>query len=176
MVGAGERRGAVSAAGLYAAPVAATTPATYHVVATSIADTSKTATAVVTVPAVVVGISPASATVLAATALQFAATVTNAGNGAVNWSVQENGGGTASAKSGLYTAPGTGGTYTVVATSVADPSKSASATVSVPNLAATLSFVRQPPASVLVRLGFRPSRSAFERSGPASRRAARGFG
>src|SRR5262249_18643120 len=48
----------------------------------------------------------------------------------VTWSVQEAGGGTVDS-SGRYTAPATLGTYHVVATSVADPSKNAAATVSV---------------------------------------------
>ncbi len=60
----------------------------------------------------------------------FVATVTGPANTAVTWSVTEAGGGTVSA-AGVYTAPGSRGTYHVVATSVADPARSATATVTV---------------------------------------------
>src|SRR5262249_60555281 len=49
---------------------------------------------------------------------------------AVTWSVEEALGGTVGT-SGYYTAPATAGTYHVIATSVADPSKQAAATVQV---------------------------------------------
>ncbi|MHB8879232.1 MAG: hypothetical protein ACYC8T_36500, partial [Myxococcaceae bacterium] len=74
-------------------------------------------------------ISPSTATVMIGGLQTFAATVTGSPNTAVNWSVQEAGGGTVSG--GTYTAPGTAGTYHVVATSVADPTQSAIATVTV---------------------------------------------
>ncbi|MBI3486753.1 MAG: hypothetical protein HY014_01115, partial [Acidobacteria bacterium] len=115
--------GAVSASGLYAAPA---TAGTYHVVASSVADTSKSATATVTVnaapAAVSVAISPATASVLVNGTQAFTATVTGSSNTAVTWKVSETGGGAVSA-SGLYTAPATAGTYHVVATSAADPSR-----------------------------------------------------
>jgi len=50
----------------------------------------------------------------------------------VTWSVQESGGGTVDG-TGSYTAPGTAGAYHVVATSVADTSRSGSALVTVGN-------------------------------------------
>jgi hypothetical protein len=66
---------------------------------------------------------------------QFAATVSGSTNTAVNWAVNDVGGGNTSvgtiSGSGLYTAPASSGTYTVTATSVADAQKSASATVTV---------------------------------------------
>jgi len=119
--------GTVSTAGLYTAPA---TGGTFHVRATSVADPTKSASATVTVTAVSVAVSPTSASVIAGNTRQFTATVTGTSNTAVTWSVQESGGGTVSA-SGLYTAPATAGTYRVRATSVADPTKSASATVTV---------------------------------------------
>ncbi|MBK5275601.1 MAG: hypothetical protein JJE30_11185 [Desulfuromonadales bacterium] len=60
----------------------------------------------------------------------FTATVTGASNTAVIWSVIETGGGSVSS-AGVYTAPSTAGTYHVKAASVADPSKSATAAVTV---------------------------------------------
>lgn len=119
--------GTVSASGLYTAPA---TAGTFHVRATSVADPTKSASATVSVTAVSVAISPTSASVVVGNTRQFSATVSGTSNTAVTWAVQESGGGTVSA-SGLYTAPGTAGTYRVRATSVADPTKSASATVTV---------------------------------------------
>src|SRR5216684_484858 len=123
--------GTVDSSGYYVAPG---TTGTYHVVATSVADTSKKDTATVTVtttPVIVVSISPQAASVVTGGTAPFTATVTGTTAGqstAVTWSVQEAGGGTVSAV-GVYTAPGTAGTYHVVATSVADTSKKGTATV-----------------------------------------------
>ncbi len=75
-----------------------------------------------------VDISPKSATVAAKGQAQFSASVNNAGNKTVLWSTT---GGTVT-DTGLYTAPTTAGTYLVVATSQADPSKTDTATVNVP--------------------------------------------
>ncbi|MCI0349769.1 MAG: choice-of-anchor D domain-containing protein [Acidobacteriales bacterium] len=120
--------GTVSTAGLYTAP---NTAGTYTVKATSVADASKSASATVTVtapaPAIGVSINPTSATLQTSATQQFAATVTGTSNTAVTWSAT---GGTIST-SGLYTAPSAAGTFSVRATSVADASKSASATVTV---------------------------------------------
>ncbi len=113
--------------GVYTAPA---TAGIYHVVATSAADTSKKATAVVIVNQVAVFLSPTSATVAPNGTQAFTATVTGTTNSAVNWTVAEDGGGTFT--SGVYTAPATAGTYHLVATSAADPSKSATATITVP--------------------------------------------
>jgi hypothetical protein len=71
----------------------------------------------------------------------------------VTWSVQEGAGGGTVNSSGTYTAPATAGTYHVIATSVADPAKQASATVLVTaaagisvSIAPTLATI-QPSAS-----------------------------
>jgi hypothetical protein len=125
--------GTVSAAGVYTAPA---TTGTYHVVATSVADTTKNATATVTVappPPIAVAVSPGVASAVPGGTVTFTATVsgtTGAQSTAVTWSVQEAGGGTVDA-SGHYAAPGFTGTYHVLATSVADTTKSGSATVNV---------------------------------------------
>src|SRR5579864_5998013 len=119
--------GTITANGLYTSPA---TAGTYSVTATSVADTSKSASATVTVtaaPVVAVSISPVSASLISGGTQQFTATVTGTSNTAVTWSTT---GGTITAN-GLYTSPATAGTYSVTATSVADSSKSASATVTV---------------------------------------------
>jgi hypothetical protein len=98
--------------------------------ATSVADNTKSASATVTVstaPVVAVTISPTSASLLTNGTKQFSATVTGSSNTAVTWSAT---GGSVSS-SGLYTAPSAAGSFTVKATSVADNTKSASATVTV---------------------------------------------
>jgi hypothetical protein len=125
--------GTVSPGGLYTAPGAA---GTCQVVATSVADPTRSATAAITVtagppPVVSVAVTPASGSVNACQTLGFTATVTGATDRTVTWTVQEAGGGTIGASSGIYTAPSTPGTYHVVATSRADPTKSASAPVAV---------------------------------------------
>src|SRR5712692_3843764 len=124
--------GTVSVSGLYTAPtVSANTTAT--VTASSVADPSKSASATVSItaapPAVAVSISPTSATVSSGGTQQFKATVYNTTNTAVTWSATAG----SVSSSGLYTAPTVTAntTATVSATSVADPSKSANATVSI---------------------------------------------
>ncbi len=120
--------GTISPSGLYTAPVAA---GTYVIIATSVADTTQSGTATVTVttgsPTISVSIIPSSAALQTGTTQQFIATVTGTSNTAVSWSASR---GTISS-SGLYTAPTTAGTYTVKATSSADSTKSATATVTV---------------------------------------------
>ena len=119
--------GTVSTSGLYTAPA---TAGTYSVTATSQADTTKSASATVTVttpPVVAVSISPVSAALLTGGTQQFTATVTGSSNTAVTWLTT---GGTVSTN-GLYTAPATAGTYSVTATSQADPTVSATASVTV---------------------------------------------
>ncbi|MGZ6035588.1 MAG: hypothetical protein ACXWLG_09105, partial [Myxococcaceae bacterium] len=137
--------GSVDSSGNYTAPAS---PGTAHVVATSVADGSKSASATVAVtatPAIAVSVSPATASVLAGGVTTFSATVTGAAGGQstdVTWSVQEGAGGGNVDASGRYTAPGAAGTFHVVATSVADPSRSATATITVataPNITVSLS-------------------------------------
>jgi alpha-tubulin suppressor-like RCC1 family protein len=94
----------------------------------------------VQVGAVSVTVTPATASVTGGQTRAFTAVVAGAVNQAVTWSVQEAGGGSMTA-GGLYIAPSTGGTYHVVATSVADPSKIGTAivmvTAAVPNVLST---------------------------------------
>ena len=121
--------GTVSASGLY---TAGTTPGAFTVTATSVQDTTKSATAAIAISAVQSGVSisiaPNSATVASGTTKQFTATATGASNTAVAWMAT---GGTVSS-TGLYTAGTTAGSFTVTATSVQDTTKSATATIKIP--------------------------------------------
>ena len=99
---------------------------------TSVPTTSPTPTPTPTpVAEVSVSLSTSSVTVVAGGTATFAATVTNATDQSVTWSVQEGTEGGTITPAGVYTAQATAGTYHVVATSDADPSKSASALVTV---------------------------------------------
>jgi hypothetical protein len=83
-----------------------------------------------TVP-ISVGIYPTTVSLSALQTQQFTATVTGSGNTAVTWGISPANAGTIS-PAGLYTAPasiGTQQTVTVTATSVADPTKYANASV-----------------------------------------------
>jgi hypothetical protein len=141
----GANWGTISAGGLYTAPGTLPNPVTATVRATSVADPSRSATATVTIDdgtgTVNVSVTPPTATVLLNATQQFSAQVTGTTNTAVTWTVDEGANwGTVSA-AGLYTAPGTlpsPVTATVRATSVADPGRSATATV-------TLSTQQIPP-------------------------------
>ncbi len=123
--------GTVDGTGHYTAPNGL---GTFHVVATSVADPSRSGVATVMVVSqlqVTVFISPSSASTVPSGTVAFTATVTGttgSQSNAVTWSVQEANGGVVDAN-GQYTAPASTGTYHVVATSVADTSRTASAAV-----------------------------------------------
>lgn len=75
-----------------------------------------------------VSISPPTVSLIPGASQQFSA---NASNGtAATLTVQEAGGGTVT-PSGLYTAPNVTGTYHIIATSIVDPTKTATATITV---------------------------------------------
>jgi hypothetical protein len=117
----------------------APTPASVNLIATGVVDPTKSASAnLIIVPAVVVVVTPANVSAIAGTTQQFAASVTGTSNTAVAWTVSGAGcSGTACGRissNGLYTAPpavASPGTITIIATSVSDPSKSASASVTI---------------------------------------------
>jgi hypothetical protein len=144
--------GVISASGLYTAPATAPSPATVIVNATSVADPSQVASSTVAVvpPAtpVAISLSPQSVTVDIGSTQQFTPTVTGTANTAVTWTLF-GAGCTGSAcgtifPSGLYTAPTavpSPSTVLVTATSQADTSKSASASVTLNDP----SFVPPPP-------------------------------
>ncbi|MGC4042976.1 MAG: Ig-like domain-containing protein [Armatimonas sp.] len=95
-------------------------------------ESGKTATTtlrVVTPDEVWVTLSPTSASLSVLAQQAFTATVNNATVQNVTWSVTEGAAGGTITSAGVYTAPNTPGTYHIVATSVAYPTKSATATV-----------------------------------------------
>jgi len=141
--------GTIDASGLYTAP---SSEGTYHVRAEHAAtatggtgslrvpaDTTTSAkkgggTSVVHVgkggaQSVAVTLSPATATLDACKGQVFTASVTGASDATVTWTVTEAGGGTVT--NGIYAAPQAAGTYHVVATSVADPTRTAEGTITV---------------------------------------------
>jgi proteasome assembly chaperone (PAC2) family protein len=120
-----------------------TVTGSYHVVATSVVDTSKSGTAVVTVPVVGISVAPLTSKVVVGAVLQFTSTVTNAADTSVKWSLQEASGATISASGGLFS-PTVAGTYHVVGASVVDTSKSATAVVTVVAHPASLGFAAVP--------------------------------
>ena len=137
--------GTVSPDGTYNAPSA---EGTYHVQALLRDGTSSTATVFVRRwPRVGVTVSPSAASISTGARLQLAATVTGTTNTAVAWSVAEGSAGGSITAAGLYTAPATAGSYHVVATSAADPRKSATATLTVTAPAAVTVAIAPSAAS-----------------------------
>lgn len=121
--------GSVSNAGLYSAPLVNPNQTTATVIATSVADPTKSASATVTLLPLLISISPTTTTLGGGQTQQFAATITHHANTAVTWSLSGLG---SLSNSGLYTAPAvvaSQATATVRATSVVDPTRWASATV-----------------------------------------------
>ncbi len=156
----GSADGTINGAGLYSAPQAA---GTYHVQATSLADPSRTAIAAVTVTAtgqpVSVSIFPLAVSLPPSGAQTFAAIVTGSGNTAVSWSVLEGSAGGTITNEGAYAAPQTSGTYHVMATSQSDPTKTATATVTV--VQGAMVTVTMCPDSVTLSPGDSVLLSAF---------------
>jgi len=92
-----------------------------------------------------VSVSPKRAAVVAATQpAQFSATVTGDPKKGVTWSVDGLDGGSAAAGtitgSGLYAPPASAGTHTIRATSTADTTKSASATIAVTDFSGIVTY------------------------------------
>ncbi|MGD0649522.1 MAG: LamG-like jellyroll fold domain-containing protein, partial [Acidobacteriaceae bacterium] len=124
--------GSISPSGLYTAPATITTSQTVTVTATSQADTSANSSTTITlVSSITVIVNPAAAALNSGQSAQLTATVTNALNSAVTWSALLG----SISPEGLYTAPSKMSsstlTDTITATSVQDPTKSATATVTV---------------------------------------------
>lgn len=137
VLGGSPATGTITQAGLYSAPASIPAAGSVSVQAVSVANDNSVGTATVTLrQAVGITITPTTATVDAGQSLQFNASVTNATNTAVTWSVNGANGGSAAlgtiSASGVYTAPATFpglNQVTVTATSQADPNEAASAVV-----------------------------------------------
>ncbi|BDU71764.1 beta strand repeat-containing protein [Mesoterricola silvestris] len=131
--------GTITGTGATVTYTAPSTAGSHTVSATSAADPTQSASAVVTVQApVAVTLSPSSGSLSAGATAAVTATVTGAANTAVAWTVDgvANGNATVGTLTGTgntvtYTAPAAAGTHTILATSAADPTKSASGTVTV---------------------------------------------
>jgi len=158
IIGGNATVGTLSGSGVNATYKAPQAAGSHTVKATSQVDTSKSASAVVTVlapPPVSVSLSPGATTLAPGATLAFTALVANAANTAITWSVDDLTGGnatvgtlTGTGTSITYTAPSGAGSHTVKATSLADPTKSASAVVTV--LAPTqVSIALSPGATTL---------------------------
>ena len=141
---AGAACGTISAAGLYAPAASLPSPATVTVKATSVADPTKSASAgltIVAVAAVFLSVSPTSAVVPTTGTETLVATVTGTSNTGVTWALRGSGcSGSACgtlATSGLtavYSAPPVApapASVSVVATSMIDPTVSATAAMTV---------------------------------------------
>jgi RHS repeat-associated protein len=122
--------GTLTSSGLYTAPGAIPVPQTVAITASNQGNPSQTAT-VTLLPPISVSVSPTSATMSENQTQQFTATVNNSLSQAVTWTMSPAGSGSLD-QTGAYIAPSsiiTQQTVTVTATSQTDPTKSASAMI-----------------------------------------------
>jgi hypothetical protein len=127
--------GTVNSSGTYTAPATITVPQTVTITATSIANLNQSASATISLsvapPVLAVTVNPVTTTLYGGQTQQFSATVTNSSNSAVTWSLNPAGAGTVDS-TGFYTAPASvtaQQSVTITATSLANPSQSGSATI-----------------------------------------------
>ena len=152
--------GTISSSGVYTAPSLPPVPATVQIIATPQADPSKaTAVPVSIFPGIGVSVSPTAASVALGSAQAFQATVTGAQDATVTWDVNGVVGGNSTVglilnsqtapDNTTYTAPLTlpaGGSVIVHARSNADPSVSASATIT---FTSTINVTLSPSTAML---------------------------
>jgi hypothetical protein len=144
----GAAGGSITSLGVYTAP---NKSGTFHVIATSQADTTQSAMATVTIAPVTISLNQTAVTLDVTNQFTFIANVTGTVNTGVSWSIQEGASGGNITSSGVYTAPGTDGAFHVIATSQGDTTQTATATVNVAPLAVTVF----PSSDVLGPLGVR---------------------
>jgi Galactose oxidase, central domain/Bacterial Ig-like domain (group 2)/Kelch motif len=120
--------GTIDSAGLYTAPRLGN--GTFHILATSQANSLSLGIATVFIPMPQVSVSPAAVTLPPGGTQTFQAPTAGLANTSVTWTVQETGGGLING-AGAYTAPGAVGFYHVVATSIEETTLTASSTVTV---------------------------------------------
>jgi hypothetical protein len=134
--------------GVYQAPAIIPSQQAVTVTATSAADPTKTASATVSLIPVGITVGPSSVSLNVGASATFAASVTGTNNTAVTWSLSPAVG---TINNGVYQAPASIATQqliTVMATSAADPTKIASATVSLIPVGITVG-----PSSVSLNAG-----------------------
>lgn len=118
--------GNVNRSGAYSAPA---NSGIYHLKAVSVADATKSATATVRVHPVIS--ATATATMTLSETRTFTATVAGTTNKGVTWAIRPSGSGGSISNSGVFTAPNTPGSLTLVATCLADPLEQATINVTV---------------------------------------------
>ncbi len=150
--------GTISSTGLFTAPTTTPNDPAETITAVSYADPTKSASAGVTVtPAantISVSVTPTSATVQAGLTAQFTATVRGATNNAVTWYVNNIQGGNSTygtiSSKGVFAAPKSvpaNPSVSIKATSVQDPTKSASAAVVIAPPSSAFDFYVSPGGS-----------------------------
>jgi hypothetical protein len=133
VLGGNNSVGLISNSGVYTAP---SSGGSHTIKATSVADTTKSGFASIFVStSIYLNMYPENAVVQTGKQQQFSAQVCGSANGGVQWLVEGVAGGNATVgtitSGGLYTAPGSEGTFRVQAAAAADPTKRASAPTTV---------------------------------------------
>ena len=129
----------------YTAPGTAPNPGTVMLTATSAADPTASASATITIftiPAdLKVSILPKRGGLTVSQSLKFTATVqSDPSNQGVTWTASGGSFTNTTSSSAIYQAPTNTGSYTITATSVLDPTKSATATIGVTDLAGVITY------------------------------------
>jgi hypothetical protein len=124
----GTAGGSITAAGVYTAPPS---NGTFHVIATSQADSTRHSQAIINVMPIEVSIQPDKDVLGPNGVRAFDSFVNTSLDSSVTWSVQEGSAGGTVTTDGTYTAPITSGTFHVIATSVQNPTRSAIADVTI---------------------------------------------
>lgn len=128
----GTNAGRITTNGVYHTPSEATTPATVRVIATADGEPTARGEALVFLEPVDIEVKPETVSLQTSKTFQFTARVGGTADQRVRWTVD--GGAGRITDAGIFNAPGsfaTPGTITVRATSMADPSKSTTATVKI---------------------------------------------
>jgi len=151
----GATGGTISGTGLY---TPGTTAGTYHINVYTAADPSVIATTIVTINDISVTVYPSTITLDQKEQYLFTAGVSGTTNKSVIWSVQNGGAGGTINSQGIYQAPSTAGTDTIIATSVADPTKTSTATITVSSVTAQI----EPSTAILLESGTQTFRCAVQ--------------
>ena len=142
--------GNISSSGLYTAPSTISAQQTVQLMATSVADPTKTAVvSIVLNPVIGVSVRPVQVALSVGLSYQFAANLSGTSNSGITWSLDPPVG--TVSPSGLYTAPASidfPQSVNVIASSVADPTKRAVAVVSLqPTVSVSLNVTCIPVAT-----------------------------